>query len=139
MPKPITTIQSQIKLTTATPEQIVHGFKSMAFSRSLVRLSFANYWSGNREESLEGYRQDRNRIRRQTRLLEKASRELFWRNDESVATALLHACRGERLSFDATRQKWEYITGQYTPTEIRFEAYRVALQAVRFLINNPSV
>ena len=133
------TTQPQIKLTTATPEQIVHGFKGMAFSRSLVRLSFADYWDGNRVSSIEGYRNDRNRIRRQTRLLEKASRELFWRNDTSVATALLNACKGERLSFCPTRQKWEYCTGQYTPTEIRFEAYRVALQAVRFLKDNPSV
>ena len=127
------TTQPQIKLTTATPEQIVHGFKATAFSRSLVRLSFADY--GEREY----YLQDRNRIRRQTRLLEKASRELFWRSDESVATALLNACKGERLSFCPTRQKWEYCTGQYTQTEIRFAAYRVALQAVRFLINNPSI
>ena len=127
------------KPETATHEQIVYGFKSMAFSRSLVRLDFQNYWDGNRESSLEGYRTDRNLIRRQTRLLEKASRELFWRSDKSVAVALLKGCKGERLSFCPTRQKWEYTTGQYTPTEIRFQAYRVALQAVRFLINNPSI
>ena len=123
----------QTKPATATPAEIVNGFKSMAFSRSMVRLAFADY--GKREY----YLQDRNRIRRQTRLLEKASRELFWRNDTSVATALINACKGERLSFCHIRQKWEYCTGQYTPTEIRFEAYRVAMQAVRFLINNPTV
>jgi len=128
---PNTTQQTQP--STATPAEIVNGFKSMAYSRSMVRLDFRDY--GERES----YLQDRNRIRRQTRLLDKATRELFWRSDASVATALLNASKGERLNFDATHQKWNYTTGQYTPTEIRFEAYRVVCNAVHYLKNNPSV
>lgn len=132
---PNTTTQPTLKLTTATPEQIVHGFKKMAFSRSLVRLDFRNYWNGNRADSIGYYRQDRNRIRRQTRLLEKSVKDLFWRSDEILSEALVYASKGERLNFDPVRQKWEYITGQYTPTEIRFEAYRVAVNALRYINN----
>lgn len=123
------TATQQTKPSTATPSEIVNGFKEMAFSRSLVRLDFRDY--GEREY----YLKDRNRIRRQTRLLDKATRDLFWRSDETLAEALLYAGKGERLHFDPVRQKWEYITGQYTPTEIRFEAYRVAVNALRYLNN----
>jgi hypothetical protein len=114
---------------TATPAEIVNGFKSMAYSRSMVRLDFRDY--GERES----YLQDRNRIRRQTRLLDKAIKNLFWRSNETLAEALLYASKSERLNFDATRQVWQYYTGQYTPTEIRFEAYRVAVNALRYITN----
>lgn len=114
---------------TATPAEIVNGFKSMSYSRSMVRLDFRDY--GERES----YLQDRNRIRRQTRLLDKATRDLFWRSDETLAEALLYASKSERLNFDPVRQVWQYYTGQYTPTEIRFEAYRVAVNALRYLNN----
>jgi hypothetical protein len=115
--------------STATPVEIVNGFKSMAYSRSMVRLDFRDY--GERES----YLQDRNRIRRQTRLLDKAMKNLFWRSNETLSEALLYASKGERLNFDATRQAWEYTTGQYTPTEIRFQAYRVAVNALQYINN----
>jgi len=121
--------------STTTPAEIVNGFKSMAYSRSMVRLDFADYWNGNRADSMSYYRQDRNRIRRQTRLLDKAVKDLFWRSDETLAEALLYASKSERLNFCPTRQVWQYYTGQYTPTEIRFEAYRVAVNALRYLNN----
>jgi hypothetical protein len=133
-------MQNQITpITPEVSEKIVNGFKQMAFSRSLVRLSFANYFSGDYQDARLYYRQDRNKIRRQTRLLEKAGRDLFWRSNTSVAFALLNACKGERLHWNNQRQDWEYTTGQYTPTEIRFNAYRVVNQAIRFLKDNPSV
>lgn len=130
---PNTTQQTQP--ATATPAEIVNGFKSMAYSRSMVRLDFADYWNGNRADSMSYYRQDRNRIRRQTRLLDKAMVELGGLPNEKLSEALLYASKGERLNFDHTRQVWQYYTGQYTPTEIRFEAYRVAVNAVRYLLN----
>ena len=117
------------KPATATPAEIVNGFKSMAYNRTMVRLDFSDY--GERES----YLQDRNRIRRQTRLLDKAMKNLFWRSNETLAEALLYASKSERLNFDATCQVWQYYTGQYTPTEIRFEAYRVAVNALRYLNN----
>ncbi len=134
-----TTTPNKTTPAPATPAEIVNGFKRMAFSRSLVRLDFRNYYSGDYQASVQSYRQDRNIIRRQTRLLSKAGRDLFWRGDESVATALLNASKGERLHFAPDIQKWEYTTGQYTPTEIRQQAYRVVVQAIRFLKDNPSV
>jgi len=81
----------------------------------------------------ESFKQDRNRIRRDTAAFNKVWSNIRWRNEGDLSQALLKASHGDRLCYESDRGEWEYTTGQYTPTEIRGAASRVAKTAERIL------
>ena len=119
---------------THLPHPIIDGFNALAYSRTAVRLDFRDYWNGRHAESVEAYRGDRNRVRRSTRELDNAWKALApWRFNpdglQRLAAALVEVSGGERFHFNKSLNKWAYITGQYTPTEIRFQAARVLTYA----------
>lgn len=147
--------------TTEAAVLVVKGFHGLATSRTAVRLDFRDYLgSGGRAEALPYFRQDRNRIRRQTAEFQKAFFELqcavFLKASQSgfdhgseiydaihasiFADALIEASQGQRFEYvggergyNAYGKSWQYCVGQYQPTEIRSEAARVARYATRYL------
>ena len=119
-----------------TEEQALHviaGFLEIVRGRSSVRLDFRNYWSGDRAASVEAYREDRNRIRRQTLAFDKAWRQVAWRNKHDLACSLIAAGIGSRLTWNHDRKEWDYCVGQYMPTEIRAVGERHVLTTYALL------
>ena len=109
---------------------VIGAFRSMAYSRSSVRLESANYHG-----APDAWRDDRNGIRRDTARLDRAFKRIASveaREPEAVAKALIEAAQGSRVRFLGA-EGWEYITGQYTPAEIRGACARVVERAAEIL------
>lgn len=149
--------------TTEAAVLAIKGFHGLATSRTAVRLDFRDYLgSGGREQALPYFRQDRNRIRRQTAEFHKAFFELqaavFIKASQSghphgseayeaahasiFAEALIKASQGQRFEYvggergyNIYGKSWQYCVGQYQPTEIRYEAAKVARLATRYIEN----
>jgi hypothetical protein len=121
--------------THTRPEDVIRLFVFFVLSPSRTRLDIRLYghtWA----EAREAYLGDRNKIRRDTYAFHKIWDKIKWRNKPDLAAALIIAGRSAfsgRLCWDAEIGKWEYTTGQYTPTEIRRAAYQVAISADRIL------
>lgn len=137
------------KPATATPDvpafdpaQAFDSFAALALSRSAVRLESANY------SDAASYRQDRRTIEKQTKALRAALRDFAasprsWHTPEdaprlrenarAAGWQLIASSLSDRFSFDPCRLDWEYCTGQYTPTEIRGAAARVAESALKHM------
>lgn len=133
---------------------VVCGFLSKAYSRSAVRLNAADY--GFRRGATpaefaaarEAYLSDRNQIRRATRDLHKAERDVAHIVNEpsrhvAFAAALIEACRlsrweyvGGDRGYNAYGYVWHYTAGQYQPTEIRWQAADVLRRAYRIYLNS---
>lgn len=125
------------------PAQAFDFFAALALSRSAVRLEWANY-----APHRDGYQQDRTTIRKQTKALRAAldgfhaiprayhAPEDMPRINENRRAAgwqLIASSLSDRFTFDPCRLNWEYCTGQYTPTEIRGAAARVAASALKYM------
>ena len=123
-------LEAEKKMDEETALACVDGFAGLVFSRSAVRLDFRDY------KEREYYLQDRNTIRRQTRLLEKAWQEIKWRNKHDLAIALVKASAmafSGRLSWNVDRSSWHYCAGMYQPTEIRLAGAMVCKSAKKLL------
>ena len=145
----MTTPATPATLTPEAASMVVGGFRGLAFSRSAVRLSAADYGfrrgatPAELAAAREAYRGDRNQIRRASRELAKAYGFLSYQFREeshhpALAAALIEASRRSRLEYVGGErgysnygQSWHYTAGQYQPTEIRWEAAAVLRRAYR--------
>lgn len=145
----MTTPATPATLTPEAASLVVGGFRGLAFSRSAVRLSAADYGfrrgatPAEYAAALEAYRGDRNQIRRASRELAKAFALLSYQfREESrhadLAAALIEASRGTRFEYLGGErgysnygQSWHYTAGQYQPTEIRRAAADLLRRAYR--------
>lgn len=125
------------------PAQAFDAFAALALSRSAVRLNWSDY-----APHRDGYQQDRTTIHKQTEALRAAldgfgaiirayhAPEDMARINENRRAAgwqLIASSLSDRFSFDPCRLDWEYCAGQYTPTEIRGAAARVAASALKYM------
>lgn len=117
-------------MTTQTAFGILESFKGFVNRRTAVRLEAGNY-----QGAPDAYREDRNRIRRDTARFKRAYSKGYAYGAEAFAAAISDACKGSRLTYKGVDHKtglpdWEFTPCQYSPVEIRWHAADIAQRAV---------